>query len=405
MAQIKKINIGGEIYDIYDASAIHDLSDIESLGLEGAFIYKGTVAKVENLPTADMKTGYVYHVTENGSEYVYTTEGTWEEFGHHIVVDHTHDFSADARLTTSGDISLGKFGVTGSVTVTATNASSAVTGSGSGEVTVKHTKVSKQPTYAKVSTGTIEVLQTVGLSKSNLDTTTVSAVGTTSVISSVTPSTGSITGVSGSVTASKATAGSAKSVIKTVSKKADTTATAFLADVTDGILTLTPATVVTASGDIESETESIDTYSFADVTVPKAAEAATTVVTNVSTDSATVATKGSDVTVATGSISVTGKGSSVGIDMVPPQKATVVNTAALTTGSAAIDFYVGDVVTVTTEDETVPVAVDVTGTAAAQEITVNNASLNADCKTADVAGRLSLTTTGQINGVTGAPKE
>ena len=63
----------GTTYEIHDAQAIHSLSDIEALGLAGAFIYKGTVAKVSNLPATGNEVGYVYHVTEDGNEYVWTT--------------------------------------------------------------------------------------------------------------------------------------------------------------------------------------------------------------------------------------------------------------------------------------------------------------------------------------------
>ena len=81
---IKKINIGGTVYEIHDEQAIHDLSDIEALGLEGAFIFKGVVPTVADLPdpsTAELKVGYVYHVSADSQEYVWTTENKWESFG------------------------------------------------------------------------------------------------------------------------------------------------------------------------------------------------------------------------------------------------------------------------------------------------------------------------------------
>jgi hypothetical protein len=408
---IKQININGTLYDIYDESALHSVAE---LGLDGVMYFRGTKGTIAELPFAGAN-GDVWHVTENNMEYVWTGS-KWEEFGSHIVVDHTHDVSASGFNKLEGTATLGEFRVTGTATITgAKNSASNVTGTGSGKATVTLPTVDKQAKYAKVNTGTIEVLQTVGLSKSNLDTTTVSAVGTTSVISSVTPSTGSVTGVSGSVTASKASAGSAVDVATVDTAKTVATgltggsAAAWSADVTDGVLSFifTPNTLQTAETTSITPAKangSIISYTFSDVTVPKAATAATTVVTGVSTDSATVATKGSDITVATGSISATGKGSSVGIDMASPQKATVLNSATLAAGSAAVDLYVGDVVTVGSEAEEIDLSVDVTGTAAAQNWSYTSVSLNEDCKTTPISGAISVSGDVSVTGTTGAAK-
>ena len=85
---IKKIAIGSTTYEIHDEQAVHTLADLAALGLdiEGAFIFKGTVATVADLPSEGNKPGYVYHVTANHSEYVWVkvddaTTGAWEEFG------------------------------------------------------------------------------------------------------------------------------------------------------------------------------------------------------------------------------------------------------------------------------------------------------------------------------------
>ena len=209
MAYIKKIKLPGvaEPYDIYDASAIHNLSDIEGLGLQGAFIYKGTVAKKENLPTG-ASVGWVYHCTEDGSEYVWTTENTWEEFGSHISVDHIHN----ANLTVSGSAAVtgtnAASTVSGSAEVTGTNAASTVTGS------VSVPDISKSSKYIKASTSNDTFVKSYPgvTSKMDLVSITPATDSGSKFITAVSPTTGSFIGVSGSTTASKATAGSAIAV-------------------------------------------------------------------------------------------------------------------------------------------------------------------------------------------------
>lgn len=55
-------------------------TDEEIAKLGSVLNFKGTVEKVENLPTDGVKVGDVYHVTEKSAEYVYTEAG-WEELG------------------------------------------------------------------------------------------------------------------------------------------------------------------------------------------------------------------------------------------------------------------------------------------------------------------------------------
>ena len=115
---IHSINVGGVVYEICDVAAIHTLADLAALGIntEGAFIFKGTKsskAELDSLPVEDNKVGDVWHVSDTKTEYVWAktklTDGVysyeWQEFGEHFVVDHGHN-----------------------VTVTGTNAKSAVSG-------------------------------------------------------------------------------------------------------------------------------------------------------------------------------------------------------------------------------------------------------------------------------------
>lgn len=48
--------------------------------LAAVFKFQGSVAKESDLPTENVEVGYVYHVTETDSEFVYTESG-WEELG------------------------------------------------------------------------------------------------------------------------------------------------------------------------------------------------------------------------------------------------------------------------------------------------------------------------------------
>lgn len=322
----------GNSYEIHDAHAIHTLADLAALGMdiEGAFIFKGTVGTVADLPKTGNKIGYVYHVTEGHSEYVWakvdsgTSEG-WEEFGEHFVINHTHDVSVTGTNESSA--------VTGSATVTGANASSTVTGSAS---IPNAPKVEASPIYTKVSTDDNDFVQSYSGVTSKMVTTSITPAGTpTSVVASVSPSTGSVTGVSGSVTASKVTANNV--VITPV--------------VNDGILSFS----IGASCEVDP------------VTVPVANKEATTVVTGVSTDPADVATVATAVTVATGALDTTGGGASVLTGLGTATTAKALTSASLAPGTSSDGIHTGDDVTV----ETQTLSGSISGTAAAQTWTQN----------------------------------
>lgn len=423
----------GTVYEIHDAQAIHTLGDLAALGIdtEGAFIFKGTVATVADLPTAGNKIGYVYHVTANHSEYVWakvdggTTEN-WEEFGEHFVISHTHNVTVTGTNKSST--------VSGSATVTGGNSSSSVSGTAS---IANAPKVSASAKYAKVSTGNDTFVKSYPGATSKMVTTSITPAGAaTSVINSVTPTTGSITGVSGSTTASKATAGTAVAVAKagtavsipnvtgntsvTASKVKNAgsagskgTAASWNASVDNGVLSFsftantptTPATIptfdsVTASnttlGNAISVTPAVSNgnitpYTFADVTVPKAASAATTVVTGVDTETTSVATVGTAKTVATGTLSSTGAGSSVMTGLGTATTASALTSATLAAGTSDDGIHTGDDVTVDTQT----LSGTISGTAAAQTWTQN---------TGTISGTAAAQTWTQKTGVTGTPE-
>ena len=104
ISKIQLPNNGGT-YEIHDASAIHS---IEELGLSAALVFKGVKATVDALPTSGNKVGDVWHVTADDCEYVWTDASEWEPLGN------VHDAASSTH--------------THNVTVTGTNAASAVTG-------------------------------------------------------------------------------------------------------------------------------------------------------------------------------------------------------------------------------------------------------------------------------------
>lgn len=416
MAYIKKIKLPGvvEPYDIYDASAIHNLSDIEGLGLQGAFIYKGTVATVDKLP-AGATVGWVYHVTADGSEYVWTTEGTWEEFGSHISVDHTHQASLNvngsATVTGTNEASA----VSGSADVTGTNAASAVTG------TVSVPDISKTSKFIKATTNNDSFVKSYpgATSKMSLVSIAPAADSGSKFITAVTPTTGSVTGVNGSVLASLAKAGTAVSVAKvgsevtvatgltggsvtagsapalTTSVSADGTLSIDFAAGTPTAVTLPTATTTKISP--AASAGSITPYTFTDVTVPVAAASATTVVTSVGSTQSTVNAAKVDtaVSVADGKLSSTGTGASVMTGLGTAVTANALTSASLASASSATDgIAVGDSVSIGSKDASIK-----NGSAAAQVWTQSSGTISGTAAAqtwAQKTGTISGTAAGEI---------
>lgn len=386
---IHTIDIGGVSYEVHDINAIHTLADLANLGMntEGIFSYKGTVNTYNRLPTTGNAVGHVYHVIEDSSEYVWDGQ-EWEEFGKHIVVNHTHSVTIIGANEDSN--------VTGTAIVTGGNSASAVTGHATFK-NIPDVTVNRQ--YLKLSTGEHNFVKSYPGETSNMVTA--------SVISKVTPSTGTVTGVSGSTTASKATAGTAVAVAKAgtavsipnvtantsvSASKVKTngsngskgSAASWSASVNNGVLSFswttntptTPSTIPTFESVTASNTTlgtaisvtpaeangTITPYTFTNVTVPKAASAKT-FVTGVDTDSTNVAT---------GALDSTGTGASVMIGLGTAETDTAVVSASLENGTASDGIYTGDDVMVSTQELTAAIS----GTAAAQVWTQNTGSIS-----------------------------
>ena len=371
---ISKIKLpGSDIpYEIHDAEAIHDLAD---LGLDRVMQFKGVVATRANLPAGSV--GDVYHITDEDAEVVWTDNNEWEDFGSKFITDHKHTFSSSGSITNGSAAAQTWTQQSGSAAAqTWTQKTGTISGSGSVDVP----KVTKSANYAKVTTTAATssndtfVKSYPGATSKLAQTTVKSAGASTSVVNKVTPTTGSVTGVSGSTTASKATAGTAIEVAKVGT--ATNVVTGWSASVVDGVLTITSSnTSITPA----ASAGNITPYTFADVTVPVAAAAATTVVTGVSADSTNVAGVGSDVTVATGALASTGTGASVmtgrgtAVTASALTDVTAIKSATLAQATGSTDgILVGDTVAIDSESKTVSVSgsATVTGTNAASNVTV-----------------------------------
>lgn len=112
---IHSINVGGVMYEIHDAQAIHS---IEDLNLSSVLKFGGVVANRAALPAANADTeGFVYHIKDEDTEVVCVNVDDayhWEDFGHAIVTDHVHDViitpasTAEAsKLVTAGNVTAG----------------------------------------------------------------------------------------------------------------------------------------------------------------------------------------------------------------------------------------------------------------------------------------------------------
>lgn len=106
---ISKVEIGGVLYDIHDAGAVHSLAD---LGITKPILtFRGILDTVAELPATGNDTGDIYLVRENNGEYIW--DGSkWELMDSHVVADHTHTVT---HVTKNGTASASKLETAGSV--------------------------------------------------------------------------------------------------------------------------------------------------------------------------------------------------------------------------------------------------------------------------------------------------
>lgn len=385
---IHSISLPSGTYEIHDLKAVHTLADLAAIGMktEGLFSFKGTVATKTSLPKT-AENGDVYHVIDTKTEYVWAKTGKtdngveifeWQEFGEHFVVNHKHSVSIGGTNKSST--------VSGSATITGSNAKSTVSGTASIPNVPTVTETAK---YAKVSTGNKAFVTSYTGATSKLNLTDVVTAGTAAnVIATVTPTTGTITGVSGSTTASKATEGTALSASKIVTEDKTATNTVYtnktngmlFGGVEDGVLTIniealsqiTGNSSVTAKSVKTNTDVSIPQYSFSNVTVPKAASAASTFVTGVPTTTVDVATIGETIEVATGKVSSKGGGATIMTGLGTKNTDNALISAELVAGTSTDGIHTGDDVTITTQT----LSGTISGEAAAQVWTQNTGTIS-----------------------------
>lgn len=502
-AKISQVSLPSGLYDIYDASAVHN-SDLVS-----ALIFKGSLANEAAIKALTSATaGWIYHATEEGTEWLCTktisaTDATaWEEIGNPFVDTHVHSIPA---LTVSGNIP--QLTVSGTATgtpqlsksdikIAATASGTAVGANGTATFVKSYPGAfSNLETTSINSAGSNVTASKVSSGSGKLVTTSLKGVaGTASVVNSVTPTTAtfspvSIAGVSGSTTASKATAGTAVSVAKAGTAKlipnvveneivtaskisnlaqrtipnvtGNTSVTAskvktagsngtkgsaasWSASVTNGVLSFswtantptTPSTIptfesVTASNttlgtaisatyltaaDVTTTNTTLGTaisvtpavsngtitpYTFADITVPKAATAVsvagleeeTSVVTGVTTGKATVATANSSATtVATGSITSSGTGSAVITSVTATDIIAAGPATAVTAATGALNAE-GEGATVMTGLGTASTGSGLTGVKVTAQPTITLAASTSGVKTGETVSGKSSTFT------------
>lgn len=443
-------------YQLHDPDALHDVAE---LGLASAIVFGGVVATRDELPALDNTTvGTVYYIQENDQEVICVEvdgEKRWENFGAGVSLDHIHDVTGKATGSLSNAnvelsiVSADEFNaigesstVTGTVTVTGENESSEVTGSGS--VTVPSVYTTKK--YIKLTSGSDTFVKSYSVNTQKLEQSDITTAGSaTEVVKSITPNTTEIAGVSGKTSASKvatnvpvtvAQAGSAVTV-PNVTSNADRTASkvsatngsaaSWSAQVTGTTLSFnwianTPTTVTSTDvdcskvtlGEALSITPAVDNgqinnYTFSEVDVPVAASAVS-VVTGIQAPTASVATVGDTVTVATGKLSNAGTGDAAAVGLTAPVTGSAVITAEIGAGTDS-DIYTGDGVTVSDGMR----EFSITGTAAAQKWTQKSSTINADARAAaqnitlnNFAAKAtgSVTVSGElaVTGTTGSPK-
>lgn len=304
----------GTTYEVHDAQAIHSA---EELGLSGVLLFKGTKALVTDLPSTGNKVGDVWYVTANDCEYVWTDNNEWEAFGN------IHDAASSTH--------------THNVTVTGTNAASAVTGTVTVPTVSKTTKYMQasatQGTVTKPTDSVLGADTTVNISGGTATTTklaatasgaTVGANGTAKAITGFgdhatdaalgAGATFKVTG--GAATTSKMATTTIKnptvtavsipnvtgntevtaSKVKTAGSKTNGSAASWNASVTDGVLSFS----WTANTPTSVTLPTFDTVTATNTTLGTALSASSVSTSNVTVATGSLSTSGTGATVATG---------------------------------------------------------------------------------------------------------
>lgn len=430
ISQIQLPNNGGT-YDIYDASAIHDVNDLQLASVLTFRGTKATKAELDKLTGTTNRAGDVWYVTEDDCEYVWIVEnkdtgaGRWEALGN------IHDAAASNHIH--------------GVIVTGTNSSSAVTGTAtvpSIEATTRKIALTKSdrgtPSTDK-ALGTGATFTTTGgvvtqyakatasgASVSGQDQTVVSSIDTTAdktVLGAGT--TFAVTG--GAATQKKLVTTSVKTVTNVTESnamkvtnngeiKTAGVAATWGASVTDGVLSFSWTT--------NTPTEvTLPTFAKSDATV--VGTTPTTVATGAITNSDVTTNVGAAVTVGISQIGVTANADDAvkPIMTVTPTSATAIKQGTLSTTQPTIALALDSksatgrigvatgiqnlatVVATTDEVEAITSIGESTYTLtdnATDGITVSNVSIGT--QVVNVSGTAEAQTWSQVSGTTGQPQ-
>ena len=421
----------GELYEIHDAEAIHELAD---LGLQGYLVFRGTVANFAALP-AGAVAGDVYHVIDEDQEYIWVdaVEGGeaahWEAFCNHILLDHTHNFEATVSVSGTNEASA----VSGTATVTGANAASAVSASGTATVkdvsktaryldvegsvsgvtlgkdtakaisgfgahetadaiTALNTATLKNPTVAAVAVPNVTANAVVNASKiSKNDDITASHISeNANVVASKISANDDVVASKVTTTAGQAATWSAKveGGVLSFDFVANVPTAVTANDVTASKIT---ASDVTASKVIATEVTA-SKITATDVEASKVTLGAELAVSKVTTEDVVVATGAKNTAKA-----ITALGEATKIDAVTEVSVTAQPelTVGLVEGSNTKGAYAGDAVSVTDKE----IDISVTGTAAGQIWTQGEGAVTG------TAAAQKWTGSGSASGTTGAPIE
>lgn len=304
----------GSTYEIHDANAIHDVSE---LGLSAALVFKGTKATVSDLPTTGNKVGDVWHVTADDYEYVWTDANAWEELG---AIYDAASSSHKHNVTVSGTNEASS--VTGTVNVPTVSATHKYL---TGSVSTPEFEVTKEWSHVTEITSASQDVTKKKL-KATASNIAVGPTGTAEAITSITPTTTTVIDTDTNFYPETTPSPTSKMVTSTASKvsveaqsipnvtgNTEVTAskiTAFPVTATkldDGISQVLCNAVVT-NGVLSFGISSVMDVAASEITENKSVTATnTTLGTAISTSKVTA----NDVTVATGTLAADGKGASV----------------------------------------------------------------------------------------------
>lgn len=381
----------GNKYKVHDENALHDVD------LISAIIFKGTDTEANILKKTGEK-GDVWHAYDTGNEWLYVgtdnnygNKDPWQELGNPLVSNHYHTVTVqgtNAASTVTGTTTV----PTVSVADIYTKASSSAPGvTAPTDTFVKsYPGTTKNLTQATITppggSKSIKAVDTVSTTK--LSTTSLKGVaGEAAVIKKVTPQTAilegvSIQGVDGNVDAS---------LVTKTTKKMATTSINPVGGTTNVINSITPTSTQSTARNANNSNWSFTVAnncltigggngtSFAASTLP----ANTTVVTGVSSGSATVATMGESVVLATGKLASSDTNGATVVDSVNISNVTVPKAAAAVTLAKPMTVMTN----VTTETESVALANENATTVATGQVAANGggASLVSGVSTENVS--------------------